>query len=89
MSTHTINGVAKKGWVEQHTERKRAAERADHLKMKRDGPRIEVVEDSTGECIAVVQLSDLHGRTHAEKVEEGMNINLDHERFSTRIVDVS
>lgn len=45
---------------------------------------VEVVEHETG---AIVRGYEVISRHHAEKVERGVNINLNHERFFTRITE--
>jgi hypothetical protein len=46
---------------------------------------VEIVETATGKVVKTVDVSG-HGSRGVEKVEDGMNRNLDHERFFTRIV---
>ncbi len=60
---------------------------SDEAKLDLTGPRIEVVEVKTDKVIHVVKL---HGdnRMHASKVDDGMQHNLDHSRFYTRIKGV-
>lgn len=58
----------------------------DEKKLDLTGPRIEVV-DNSGKVIDVVKLSN-DNRRHAERVDSGMQINLDHDRFYTRIKGV-
>jgi hypothetical protein len=47
---------------------------------------VEVVEDETGD---IVSQSKPTYRRRAEKIEDGYMINLNHERYSTRIVPAS
>ena len=60
---------------------------SDKAKQNLTGPRIEVVEVKTDKVIHVVKLHD-NNRTHACKVDDGMQHNLDHSRFYTRIKGV-
>ena len=46
---------------------------------------VEVVDAESNEVIKTLELANL--RT-AEKVEDGMNINLDHARYFTRVKEV-
>lgn len=46
---------------------------------------VEIVEYATNEVVKRVDVSE-QGRRNAERVEAGMNRNLDHERFFTRMV---
>lgn len=48
-------------------------------------PRVEVVSYETEQVVHVVKIPD---GASAEHVDRGVNINLDHERFFTRLVDV-
>jgi hypothetical protein len=45
---------------------------------------VEIVETATNRVVKVVDVSE-HGARGVEKVEDGMNRNLDHERFFTRV----
>ena len=45
--------------------------------------RVEVVEDATQEVVKTIQC---HTKREAERVERGLLINLNHERFHTSIV---
>jgi hypothetical protein len=47
---------------------------------------VQIVEDATGK---VVRQSNPASHRRADKIEDGMNINLNHEAFHTRIVDAS
>ena len=51
-------------------------------KLANDAFRVEVVEDATG---AVVKTIGCVTQRQAERVEGGLSINLNHERYSTRI----
>ena len=46
---------------------------------------VEIVETATGKVVKQVVVSELGPRS-VERVEAGMNRNLDHERFFTRVV---
>ena len=61
-----------------------AASKASQAKAKlaNDAFRVEVVEDATG---AVVKAIGCVTQRQAERVEGGLSINLNHERYSTRI----
>lgn len=48
-------------------------------------PRVEVVSYETEQVVHVVKIPN---GANAERVDRGVNINLDHERFFTRLVDV-
>lgn len=45
---------------------------------------VEIVEDATGEVEKRIECSG--GERQAEKVENGVNINLNHDEYTTRIV---
>ena len=45
---------------------------------------VEIVEDETGAVIKEIACTSARS---AERVEDGVNINLDHARFTTRIVE--
>lgn len=47
-------------------------------------PRVEVVSRETEQVVHVVQIPN---GASAERVDRGVNINLDHERYFTRLVD--
>ena len=54
--------------------------------MQADTPkpwRVEVIEDATQEVVKTIQC---HTKREAERVERGLLINLNHERFHTSIV---
>lgn len=44
--------------------------------------RVEVVEDATGTVVKTIECAT---QRQAERVEGGLSINLNHERYSTRI----
>lgn len=46
--------------------------------------KVEIVEDATGRVVRT--LGESNAKYIAEKIERGVNINLDRDRFSTRIV---
>lgn len=48
-------------------------------------PRVEVVSYETEQVVHVVKIP---AGASAERVDRGVNINLDHDRFFTRLVDV-
>ena len=75
------------GWVAEFNTKKRAEAKKASIEARRVGPRIEVTEDMTGEVIEVVTLHANNMR-HAQRVERGLFINMNHERFSTCIKDV-
>lgn len=49
---------------------------------------IEIIDKDTGEAVETVDVSGRSGRD-AHKVQRGMNINLNHDRYYTRLVDDS
>ena len=53
--------------------------------MNGDKRVVEIVETATNKVVKVVDVSE-QGRRNAERVEAGMNRNLDHVRFYTRMV---
>jgi hypothetical protein len=53
-------------------------------KPKQDEWYVEIVEDGTDQ---VVKRMGPSPRRTAEKIEAGVNINLNHEQFTTRIVE--
>jgi hypothetical protein len=49
------------------------------------GKFIEVVESETGKVVRTIDVTG-KGETHIEKTERGMLINMDRDRFFTRVV---
>lgn len=47
--------------------------------------KVEVIEYSTDEVVNTIECGA--SKSHAEKVEDGININLNHDEYFTRIVD--
>ena len=45
---------------------------------------IEIVEYETDKVVRTIECGA--SKSHTEKVDDGLNINLDHDRFFTRIV---
>lgn len=61
---------------------KASTEAQARVKRENEAYRVEVVEDATG---AVVKSIGCVTQRQAERVEGGLCINLNHERYSTRI----
>ena len=62
-----------------------AASKASQAKAKRENAAfcIEVVDETTN---SVVKAIDCASQRQADRIESGLNINLNHERYFTRIV---
>lgn len=52
--------------------------------MKKQGWVVQVVEDATGEVIKQLPARD---QRDAEKIERGIEINLDHEKYTCFVVE--
>jgi uncharacterized FlaG/YvyC family protein len=49
---------------------------------------IEVVDNETGEVVKTIDVTSRSDR-EVEKIDSGLNINMNHERYFTRIVKVT
>lgn len=54
--------------------------------MKKTGWAVQIVEDATGK---VVESIPAKSEREAEKIERGVDINLNHDRFTCSVVDLS
>lgn len=61
----------------------KTASRGSHA-MKKQGWAVKVVEDATGE---VVKLLPARDQRDAEKIERGLEINLNHEKYTCSVVE--
>lgn len=52
--------------------------------MMKQGWAVKVVEDATGE---VVKMLPARNQLDAEKIERGIEINLDHEKYTCSVVE--